>query len=343
MNPHLRRTRRTLGAALAASTLVAGAAACAGEGDDGTAADVQTEAVEPGRFEATAAYLRSAAEQSTAEGYHLEMRLSMTGEVDDTTPPMMTGEVDGDRYHFVMDMGPMMSQMTEGFGEAMPPEMADLDLTMEMAGDPEALYMRAPMFAALGDLTGGEALGPAGGLADLGDSWGYVDMQALGDQVPADVAAALGGQTFDPAAIVSMIEGAEGVEELGDDEIDGTPVHGLTAEVSMGDVLEAVGQDPETVAETASMGADEAVASLYDMATDIEVWVDDDGYLRRMVYGYSLDQIAEAMGEDAGLPGMSGMRFSYAMDMSDYGATVEFEPPADAVDITDDYAALIES
>lgn len=344
MNPHLRRSRRALGSALAASTLLAGAAACASEGDD-PVADVQTEAVEPGQFEATATYLKAAAEQSTAEGYHMEMRFSMTGEVDDDAPPMMAGEVDGDRYHFVMDLSPMMSQMADTMGESLPPEMAVLDLTMEMAGDPETLYLRAPMFAALGDLVpgGGAGLGPAAGLADLGDGWGYVDMQALGDLVPTDVAAALGGQSLDPGTIVAMIEGAEGVEELGDDEIDGTPVHGLTAEVSMGDLLEAVGQDPEALAQAGSMGADDMLASIYEMATDIQVWVDDDGYLRRMVYGYSFDQIAEAMGEDAGLAGMSGMQFSYAMDMSDYGAAVEFEPPADAVDITDQYAALVGS
>lgn len=242
----------------------------------------------------------------------------------------------------VMDLGPMMSQITGGAGEAVPPEMAELDFTMEMAGDREDFYLRAPMFAALEDLVpGGTAvLGPVGGLAAIGDGWGHVDLQALGDQVSTDIAEAIGGQSLDPGTIVAMIEGAEGVEELGDDEIGGTPVHGLSAEVSMGDMLEAVGQDPEALAEASSMGTDDMVASLYETATDIEVWVDDDGYLRRMVYGYSLDQIAEAGGEVAALPGMA-THFTYAMDMSDYGTAVEFEPPADAVDITDQYAALM--
>jgi hypothetical protein len=341
MNPHLPRTRRVLGTALAASTLLAGAAACASE-DDGGAADVETEA---GRFEASAAYLKAAAEQSTAEGYHIDMRLSMTGEIDDSTPPLMSGEIDGDEYHFVMDMASMMSQITAGLGESMPPELADLDLSMEMAGGPDGLYLRAPMFAALDDLApGGGGLGPAGGLADLGDGWGYVDLQALGEQVPSEIAAALGGQTLDPAAIVTMIEGAEGVEELGDAEIDGTPVHGLSAAVSLGDLLESVGQDPDTFVEAAGpMGSDDLIADIYALTTDIEVWIDDDGYLRRMVYGYSFDQIADAMGEDLGTTGMSGTEFRYVMDMSDYGTTVDFEPPADAVDITDDYAALVDS
>jgi hypothetical protein len=80
---------------------------------------------------------------------------------------------------------------------------------------------------------------------------------------------------------------------------------------------------------------------VYEVSTPIEVWIDEDGYLRRWVYGYSLAEIAEAMDVSAG-PG-GDMEFNFAVDMFDYGATVEFTAPADAVDLTDAYAGLIQS
>jgi hypothetical protein len=51
-------------------------------------------------------------------------------------------------------------------------------------------------------------------------------------------------------------------------------------------------------------------------------------------------QIADAIGEDLGA---GDLEFNYVVDMSDYGTTVDFDAPDDVVDITDSYAALIES
>lgn len=266
----------------------------------------------------------------------------MSGDVDEGTPPLMTGEIDGDDYHMLMDLGPMMTEMADMMGETMPSEIADTDLTMEMAGDPEELYLRAPMFASLGGPT---EPGAAGEFVGLGDGWGHVDVAALGDLVPGDVAAAMGGQGIDPQAVVDMMQSAGDVEDLGEGDVRGTAVHGLSAEVAMADLMEASGQDPEAVAAAAGPGEGEAIGELYDMTTAIEVWIDDDGYLRRMAFGYGMDEIAEAMAEDPGDLGQLGlgdMRFSYVMDMFDYGTAVDFEPPADAIDITDAYAALLQ-
>ena len=80
---------------------------------------------------------------------------------------------------------------------------------------------------------------------------------------------------------------------------------------------------------------------MYDTPTTIEVWIDDDGYLRRFEFGWDMADLASALGEDPGeLEGLGFGDFRYVMDMFDYGTTVDFEAPADAVDITDAYAAL---
>ena len=341
-----RRTRRAVGSALAASALLVAVSACAGEADDDDAGvvtggedtgDTGGSGGDARRFEATAAYLQQSAVQSEAEGYRVEMLFSMTGEVDESAEPLVAGELDGESYHYVMDMGVMMEEMSEGMG-GMPPEAESLDLTMEMAGDPETLYLRAPMFAEMGS-----ELGPAAGLAEMGDGWGYVDMAAMGEQLPTDLASAIGGQGIDPRAVVDLIEGTEQVEDLGTGEVRGDAVHGLSTDISVGELLEASGQDPEAVAEIGGQGAaaEEVATELYDTPTTIEVWIDDDGYLRRFEFGWDMADLATALGEDASeLEGAGFGDIRYMMDMYDYGATVDFEPPADAVDITDAYAAL---
>jgi hypothetical protein len=334
-----RSARRVLAATLAGAALVGGAA-CADSADSGGESSSDVEAV--GGFEASTSFLRAAADQSTSEGYRTEMRFALGDEVDFGAEPLMSSVIDGDRYHMTMDMASMYDQMAAQSSESVPQELTGIDLSMEMAGDPETLYLRAPMFAALADMVPAGQLGPLGAMGELGDGWGYVDLTALGEQLPSDVASALGGQAVDPRALVETVEGADDVQDLGADEIDGEQVRGLSADVSLGELLEAVGQDPDTFAETIGvMGTEEAVAAVYEVSTPIEVWIDEDGYLRRWVYGYSLAEIAEAMDVSAG-PG-GDMEFNFAVDMFDYGATVEFTAPADAVDLTDAYAGLIQS
>jgi hypothetical protein len=319
-----------------------GAAACADSSGGNGGSSV--EAI--GEFEATTDFLRQAAERSTSDGYRTEMRMSVTGEVDDDAPAFMSGVVDGDRQHITIDLSTVMAQSAELAGQPLPPEMGQVDWTMEMAADPEVIYLRAPMYAQLAELADGAALGPAAGLAEIGDGWGYIDVAALGDKVPSDVAAALGSGGADPAAIVDAIAAAESVEDAGTSEVRGTPVHGMSAEVSMGEIMEASGQDPDAMAEAIGMGAGaEAVAdAIYELTAPVTVWIDDDGLLRRMEYGFDMAEALDAAGAGSGglgAAGVAGMQFNAVVDMFDHGAELEFEPPDDAVDVTDTFAALM--
>jgi len=143
--------------------------------------------------------------------------------------------------------------------------------------------------------------------------------------------------------VVDIIEGTEDVQDLGEGEVRGDPVHGLSAEVSMADLLEASGQDPEAIADASGQGeaAEEAVEEMYDTPTTVDVWIGDDGYLRRLEFGWSMSDVTAAAGASPEeLTGFGFGDFRYMMDMYDYGATVEFEVPDDAVDITDAFAAL---
>ncbi len=329
--------RRALGAATLA-LLLAGAA-CASEADD--AADVRVDV--PGGD--PVAFLQEAGRQTSEGSYRMELRLSMSDGVDDDSTVVASGVVDGADAHVELDLGAMFDEMLSevpGGGLGMPPEVEDLlsaDMEYVLLGD--ELYLRAPIFAEIAarlpidDLAGFEA---------LRDHWGVIDVSALEDALPSEIAAQIAGQSGpDPQALVEVVQGADDVDDLGIGRVRGTSAHGLAAEVSMADLLEAHGTDPEAFA-GAGVGrdAEEAVAVVAELAVPVEVWIDGQGYLVRMSYTFSVSEVAEAMGEPwpAGMPDIA---FSYAVDMFDHGeAAIDFDPPADAVDVTEAYAALME-
>src|SRR5262245_27389830 len=255
-----RRARRAAASLLALTLLTAGAAACAQKADEGS---VQIEPVDnepqggddstsgsPADFEATSEFLKESATRSEATSSRVEMRFAIGETVPEDAPPTMQGEVDGDQFHFTMDLTPIMqgvmSQVGGSGGSDVDEVLGDMDLTMEMIGTGDAMYLRAPMFAQLGSLGG-----PAPGFEDLaaiGDGWGSIDLQQLGDVLPGDVAGSLvGGAAADPSAVIDMIANTEGVEDLGTSTIRDVPVHGLRAEVALGDMMTASGQDAEAL------------------------------------------------------------------------------------------------
>lgn len=321
--------------------------ACASEADDG----VVTGEVD---FEATGRFLAAASERSASEPYRLEASMAMEiaggGEEISLDAPYMTGEQDGDSYEYRMDMEEWTSQVPGGAGA-----LAGADLTMDMASDGDVLYIRAPIYAAMAEQAGPAGIGPIGELADLGDRWGRIDLGALGDLSLFDVQSTAGGPGgTDPRAILDAVSGAEDVEELGTDEVDGTPVNGVGAELSLGQLLETQGVDPQRFVDqmSANLGGlqqtgsdvpDEVMQRLVDAGIPIEVWVDGDGYVRRVAYEIdALDVFAEMEGFPTGR--LDRFVTSQTLDFSDYGARdISIDLPADGVDVTDAYRRMLEA
>jgi hypothetical protein len=350
-----RRPRRwwPLVPALVVATL---GAACGDEADDasgsgGSGGEVVTGDVD---FEATGRFLAAASQRTMDVPYEFEMSMAMQasggGDEIDIEAPLIAGAQDGERYGYRMDMGPWIEETASQTGRDIGLPMDEL--TMDMVGDRETLYLRAPMYAALAE--SGASLGPAAELAVLDDQWGRVDLTALGDLSLTNVQSTAGSPGgADPRALLDVVSGAEGVEELGTDEVDGTGVNGLGADVSLGEMLEAQGLSADRFVDQMSAnlgmpsGASEAEAGeVMDtiVRTDIpfEVWVDGSGYVRRVAYEFNLLEMF------SGLPGISdqieGFTMGTTMDFSGYGEDVEIEtPPADAVDVTDVYRRLLEA
>jgi hypothetical protein len=145
------------------------------------------------------------------------------------------------------------------------------------------------------------------------------------------------------------------VQELGTDTIGGVEVRGLGATITYGDMIEAQGLDADDVRDQMAAGAgaddpefeetfDAVLEAMFAAEMPVEVWVDDDDRVRRVAMDLNMTEImagvAEQEGEDLGDVAMS---MTMAMDFSDYGAeSIEIDVPHEAVDITDEYLALIE-
>lgn len=347
----MRKIRRLMALSGALALLVgAGCAEEADQADDGpdeVETDTQEGVEESGGFEASTGFLSKLVDDTDNQSYRysMTMEMSMGGQSIDFGGPIATGEYQDGRQYMRMDMGAMfegiMGSMGGSGGEALPPGMTGDDMVIEYLVDAETMYMRAPFFATMfGSMPPGTDLGEAGGLVEafgaLGDGWGKIDIAALGDVAPGEAAGALGGgQSFDPSIFLDMIRDAEGVEELGTDEIDGEQVTGLAAEVSMVDMLEVQGLSPEDLGP--------GTEGMSDLTFPLEVWVDGDEQLRRINFTFdeeAFGDIAESQGEDPGeIAEMGGVGMTMSMDFSDWGDdSISVEAPtSDVVDITDDF------
>jgi hypothetical protein len=372
------RARRSSGGrwALASALVVAALAnACATRADDdplaaaGTSDTTATTEGQPasgtggGEVEATARALAQASERSTGEPHRVEMSMSMhaagsgPGEQIDAEAVLMTGEQNGDAYEFHMDMGPWMDEMMSSLPPSERPPV-DLDLTMDMAGDAHTLYLRAPMFAEIAaEAPPGTDLGPVEDLVALGDQWGRIDIDALGGLSLSELQGTTGGLGggSDPRAILDLVAGADDVEDLGADQIDGTPVTGMAARLSLGEMLEAQGVDPEEFSNQFSAGLgvgpgtnvdpDELAQRYLAIEIPFEVWVDDAGYVRRVSYEMDLlEMVGPGLDEGLGAGGPTEFTMGTTMDFSDYGdPSIAIDFPTDAVDVTEAYRAMLDA
>src|SRR4029453_5105950 len=235
------------------------------------------------RFSATSEFLASAAAQSSAEPFRIEMDMAISAMgTDIDADNLMVGQTDGDRGSFTMDFSAMFEDApgaSEMFGDAEP--------TMDMVFDGTALYMRSAIFATMADAgITGEDLGPMAALADLGDQWGRVDLDALGEDVSlSDVASSTGAQAADPHAFLDMVTNATDPHELGSDTLRGDHVQGIGATITFGDMLDAEGPDaapyPRPAGPSGGLGA-AASQAVFDTEMPVEVWVDDDDHVRQV-------------------------------------------------------------
>lgn len=298
------RTRPTFAALAAGAVLLT--AGCGVSATDDAARDArQVVTGGTGTTGATeAGYLGRAAEATgavTTQKMSLEMSvegLSGMGSTSLTSEGAFDNEAG--RGRMTLDLGAVFEGGT-GLDEALPEGAG----TMEMVIDGDVVYVKSPLFSMMGDSD---------------KPWVRVDAGELGsgDLGPS------GPATSDPGALLEFLEGAGPVEEVGTEDVRGVPTTHLAAEIDLADLLAEADADRQAEMEEqlGGLGADlESFDSL-----PVEVWVDEDGYVRRFTMTFDFGQALEAS-EDLGDATMT-----MTVELYDFDEPVDIEiPPASQV------------
>jgi hypothetical protein len=118
-----------------------------------------------------------------------------------------------------------------------------------------------------------------------------------------------------------VIRSAESVEEIDSEEIYGVRARGLAATITNAEFIQPQLDDtalPTTTApdpDVPEMPADLA-ERLGSMPVTLQVWVEDEGMIRRMRIVQSLADVASHLGQDNDTP-LSGLGTAMTIDISD--------------------------
>jgi hypothetical protein len=151
--------------------------------------------------------------------------------------------------------------------------------------------------------------------------WLYVDLTSK-KPATAEFASIAGGEN-DASLMVYYLLGATGdVEDLGTEDVDGVSTDHVGVELDLDAALEAAPEDARAVF---IENIDEQRANGVVDNLDGEVWIDQDGLVRRVSYGFGLSAQ------------MGGGEMTAVVDLSEIGETVDIDIPDknDIVDLDD--------
>lgn len=287
------------------------------------------------------AFVRDAATTTeAAESYRFEVRFGW--QMSDPTfsinvapdTPLMVGATSGSRSSMSLDFGPIFTAVFDALGgEQAVTELFGSDLTMQMVDDGAGtMYLKVPMFAALA----AEGALPAD-FAGLAGGWGLIDLtrvEGLSASEVADLTGTQGGSS--PEELLELLRAAGSVEDLGAAEVRGTPTSHLRVTVSFAEMIEAQGLD---AAELEQLAGDVSAALDFEMPFD--VFIDEQGRVRRVSLTFDLESIEALGGTD--LPPGAAFSMSTTIDFFDFGADIIVEVPSDqvVVDLTDALTDLL--
>ncbi|HWC15146.1 MAG TPA: hypothetical protein VG929_11240 [Actinomycetota bacterium] len=206
-----------------------------------------------------------------------------------------------------MDMDAQIAHMTMSMDSddpAMP--MADMG-EIEMVTDGLKVYTKYPA-EVMASLPGNKP-------------WALIDMQALGESQGMDYAAMAQTSGSDPSQMLQYLNGVSGdVKTVGQEEVRGVTATRYKATI---DLAKVPAQAPADVREAVRASIKAMQEQIGKADFPVEVWIGDDGFLRRM---------RMSMQSDGGTQGAFSM--TMRLDMYDFGEAVTVEVPA-ASEVTD--------
>jgi hypothetical protein len=226
-------------------------------------------------------------------------RFDMAVDADGTTAGRYTAEGEQDLETGVL-------RMTIDLGEAAPP-------TETLLGTDE-VFVRGPLLALF---TGDESV------------WVRVDLEEPDGDDALDAEALVGSQTG-PAALLAQLEGAaDDLEELGTEEVRGVETTHLRVTVDTDAAIER--SDPAVRDRLREYAEATELPSTYPM----ELWIDDDGLVRRI---RTVLDVPVAEGDD------QEVTQETVLELYDFGVEVDLTPPGEdeTVDLSEIIADLEE-
>jgi hypothetical protein len=250
-----------------------------------------------------------------------------------------TATVESGRFEMSIDI-PSSDEVPNGFSikgsGAFDLQSHRSQTTIDMSGliDAAKDTEGAEMLALFGDgkfdvITDGDVVYVHAGFlsAFLGgdDSKPWVKIPAdQGDEVASDVS----GGLADATALLDLLrdKGATVTDE-GQADVNGQSTHHLKATISVADALAAAPAESKAKAQEL---IDQFGAQAGDVDLPLDVFVDDQGFVRRMQMTIDGDAFATLAGPDAATGGPQQMAFT--VDFLDLGESVDIQlPPADQV------------
>ena len=311
--------RKWIGGGLVAAVVVAGAACGSVSSSDGT----QLEQGEP-----TPA-MRAAASRQTQEAAtgRYELVVEMGG--DDGAGLLsfeLTGEgafdLPAERTRMSMSMDSMLGELLESAPADADASFAEGGLGMDVVTDGDVTYLRYPMLSWMTGVDAEQWI-----RIDPEEVAAYAAEQGLDPDLLGDPTSMAGGQStplVDPGEILDWLEqaGAE-VTEVGRDTVGGVDTTHYRAVVDTQLLLDEAIDEAERADLEASFGELGATPDdLPDLEIPIDVYVDDEGFVRRIVM-----ELATPEDSDDLLGSMTDLSMSVTVDFVDLGEPVDIVVP----------------
>ena len=153
--------------------------------------------------------------------------------------------------------------------------------------------------------------------------WVRMDLEALAEKEGFNLGNLDQLRNSNPTNTLGYLRGAsEDVKEVGEEDVRGTKTTHYRATV---DLKKAAAAEPE-----AKEAIDQAIEQLGTSSFPMDVWIDDEGRLRRM--RHEIDSSKSPQGQQAAQAGQPVGKVSVDMELFDFGTKVDVaEPPADQV------------
>jgi hypothetical protein len=260
--------------------------------------------------------IEAATHTAAAKTGHVEMQINTVANGQRSTFDS-TGAFDADRHLFAMslDLSSLLSA-TMHMPSASPSgtsggQTSSLGSTANVVATDNVVYLDFPLFARL-----------------VGVKTQWMSVPATTGESTFDVA--------DPSAFLDFLHGAGGqVVDMGRENVRGVDTQHLHATVKLQDALDSASGPARDRLQRAidQLGKDDS--ALLDQEMPVDVYIDNDGMVRELVFDFSSPDTADSTSSKATL----------TVDLSDFGTDVGIQvpPPDQVTDVSAKLAQLPQS